>query len=85
MERLRVQVIENIIYCLRAGQSERSIAKDLNHVRGAIRRYHDWAKEKSHLDSDLPLPALPDIVVELGPLQMSERATYPQWSYTEGW
>lgn len=68
MERLRVQVIADIIYRLKAGQSERSIAKDLGCARGTIRRYHDWAKEKGYLDSDLPLPDLRDVQAELGPI-----------------
>src|SRR3990172_5232821 len=68
MERLRVQLIEDIIYRLRAGQSERSIAEDLGYARGTIRRYHDWAKEKGFLDSDLPLPVLSDLAAELEPI-----------------
>lgn len=68
MERLRVQVIADIIYRLRAGQSERSIAKDLGYARGTIRRYHDWASEKGYLDSDLPLPDIQDMQAELGPI-----------------
>jgi len=66
MERLRVQIIQDIIYRLRAGQSERSIAKDLGCARGTIRLYHKWGKEKGYLDSDLPLPDIGDIQADLG-------------------
>jgi len=74
MERLRVQVIADIIYRLKAGQSERSIAKDLGYARGTIRRYHDWAREKGYLDSDLPLPDVRDMQAELGPITSVRRS-----------
>jgi transposase len=65
MERLRMQVIADIIYRLRAGQSERAVAKDLGCARGTIRRYHDWAKENGYLDSEQPLPELFEIQADL--------------------
>jgi transposase len=68
MERLRVQVIADIIYRLRTGQSQRSIARDLGYARDTIRHYHAWAKEKGYLDSDLPLPELSEVQAELGPI-----------------
>jgi len=68
MERLRVQVISDIIYRLRAGQSQRSVACDLGYARDTIRHYHTWAKEKGYLDSDLPLPELSEVQAELGPI-----------------
>jgi len=68
MERLRVQVIADIIYRLRTGQSQRSIARDLGYARDTIRHYHTWAKEKGYIDSDLPLPELSELSAELGPI-----------------
>ncbi|MDD5511817.1 MAG: IS21 family transposase [Dehalococcoidales bacterium] len=68
MERLRVQVIADIIYRLRAGQSQRAIAKDLGYARDTIRNYHSWAKERGYLDSGLPLPELCELSAELGPI-----------------
>lgn len=48
MERLRMQVIPDILYRLRSGQSERAVAKDLGHSRITIRKYHELAKAKGY-------------------------------------
>lgn len=74
MERKRVQIISDIIYRLRAGQSERAVSKDLGCSRGTIRRYHEWAKERGYLDSDLPLPELSELSAELGPASIARKS-----------
>lgn len=47
MERLIVQVVLDIIYRLRAGQSVRVIARDLGHSRDTVRKYRDLAQAKT--------------------------------------
>jgi transposase len=67
MERLRVQVIVDIVYRLRQRQSVRAIARDLGHSRDTIRRYRDLAGAKGYLDPGQPLPEPAAVLAELGP------------------
>ncbi|MCX6344886.1 MAG: IS21 family transposase [Armatimonadetes bacterium] len=67
MERLRVQIILDIIYRLRAGQSERAIGRDLGYARDTVRRYAKWAKKSGYMDSGSSLPELENLQVELPP------------------
>ena len=57
MERLKVQLVEEIIHRLRSDQSERSIVADLGVARGTIRRYGQWAQERGFLDPTRPMPS----------------------------
>ncbi len=66
MERLNVNIIQDIVYRLRCGQSERAIERDLGHSRHTIRRYHMLAEEKGYLDPARPLPEPEEVARELG-------------------
>ena len=68
MERLRVQIIVDIVYRLRAGQSVRAICRDLGHSRKTIRRYRKLAWAKGYLDLSRPLPEPAEVLAELGPV-----------------
>ena len=57
MERLKMQLVEEIIHRLRSDQSERSIVADLGVARGTIRRYGQWAEERGFLDPTRPMPS----------------------------
>ena len=65
MERLRVQIVLDIIYRLRAGQSQRAIVRDLGYARDTVRRYAKWAEQMGYLDQTSTLPKLEDLQVEL--------------------
>lgn len=67
MERLRVQIILDIIYRLRAGQSQRSIVRDLGYARVTVRKYAKWADERGYLNPASPLPKLEELQSELPP------------------
>jgi transposase len=73
MERLKVQLVEEIIHRLRSGQSERSIVADLGVARGTIRRYRQWAKEQGFLDTARPMPSPEDYTS--GPFAIRERSS----------
>jgi len=68
MERLSVQIIVDIIYRLRAGQSVRAICRDLGHSRRTIRRYRKLAAAKGYLDPCRPLPEAAEVLAQLGPV-----------------
>ncbi len=65
MERLRVQIVLDIIYRLRAGQSQRAIVRDLGYARDTVRRYAKWAEQMGYLKPMAALPKLEDLQVEL--------------------
>jgi transposase len=67
MERLRVQIILDIIYRLRAGQSQRAIVRDLGYARNTVRNYAKWAKERGYLAPASALPKLEDMSAEIPP------------------
>jgi transposase len=67
MERLSVQLIVDIVYRLRRGQSVRAIGRDLGHSRATIRRYRNLAKQHGYLDRSRPLPEAAEVLAQLGP------------------
>jgi transposase len=67
MERLIVPTITDILYRLKKGQSERTIARDLHLSRKAVRRYRDFAREHHILEPEAPLPDEVTISTLLGP------------------
>jgi len=73
MERLKVQLVEEIIHRLRSGQSERSIVNDLGVARGTIRRYRLWAGGKGFLDPAHPMPLLEEYAG--GPFVVRQRSS----------
>jgi transposase len=67
MERLNMRDIQDILYRLRKGETERAIARDLRHSRLTIRRYRQLAQEKGYLNHDIPLPSAQELLAHLGP------------------
>ncbi len=65
MERLSVQIIVDIVYRLRAGQSVRAICRDLGHSRRTVRRYRKLAAAKGYLDPSRPLPEPAEVLARL--------------------
>jgi transposase len=66
MERLNMHYLRDLIYRLRAGESERRIARDLALSRGTVHKYHLWADEKGYLDPSVSLPDEATLASELG-------------------
>lgn len=67
MERLHMNYLRDIIYRLRAGESERRIARDLKISRPTVHKYHELAKREGYLDMDKALPAENVLKEALGP------------------
>jgi transposase len=65
MEKLRVQIVSDIIYRLRAGQSQRAIVRDLGYARVTVRRYAKWAEDLGYLEPSSALPSLDELNIEL--------------------
>lgn len=66
MERLHMQEIIDIVYRLRKGQSQRTIAAALGYHRATVRRYYEVAQQKGFLDPETPFPDAADLVAALG-------------------
>ena len=45
MERLHMNYLRDVIYRLRAQESDRQIARDLRLSRATVRKYRQWAWE----------------------------------------
>jgi transposase-like protein len=73
MERLSVQIIVDIVYRLRAGQSVRAICRDLGHSRRTVRRYRKLAAAKGYLDPSRPLPDPAEVLARLEPVALVNR------------
>ena len=67
MERLHVNYLRDVIYRLRAQESDRQIARDLHISRQTVRKYREWADEQEFLQSDSPLPDEATLAAALGP------------------
>lgn len=88
MERLSMRLIQDIIYRLRQGQSERAIERDLGYSRVTVHRYRQLAQEKGYLDPNIALPEPATLLAELGPplpppVQIS--TVEPYRVLVEGW
>lgn len=59
--------LRDLIYRLRAGESERRIAKDLKVSRPTVHKYRLWAESQGYLNSAEPLPDLASLMAALGP------------------
>jgi transposase len=68
MERLHMNYLRDLIYRLRAGESERRIAKDLKVSRPTVHKYRLWAESQGYLNPAQPLPELASLVAALGPV-----------------
>jgi len=60
--------LRDLIYRLRAGESERRIAQDLKVSRPTVHKYRLWAEIQGYLDPGKPLPELANLVASLGPV-----------------
>jgi transposase len=67
MERLHMNYLRDVIYRLRARESDRQIARDLHLSRSTVRKYREWADEQGFLDADQPLPDQATLAAALGP------------------
>ncbi len=56
MERIHMNHLRELIYRLRAGESQRRIAQDLNMSRTTVHKYKAWAEAQGYLDEARPLP-----------------------------
>ena len=74
MEKLKVQQVQEIVHRLRKGQSERSIARDLDCSRDTVRRYGRVALERGFLVNSVPLPSLEDLESATAPLFVPRRS-----------
>jgi len=66
MERLNMDRIRDLIYRLRAGESERRISRDTGIARRTVHKYYQWAQEQGYLDLATPLPDVLTLVEDLG-------------------
>ncbi len=56
MERIHMNYLRELLYRLRAGESQRRIAKDLKLSRTTVGKYQAWAEAQGYLDATQPLP-----------------------------
>jgi len=56
MERIHVNHLRELIYRLRAGESQRRIARDLGMSRATVSKYRRWAEAQGYLDETNSLP-----------------------------
>lgn len=67
MERLHMNHLREIIHRLRAGESERRIARDMQISRPTVHKYHELAKREGYLEPGAPLPDNATLLATLGP------------------
>lgn len=67
MERIHMNLYKEIIYRLRARESERSIARDLGISRPTIHKYRLKAEMEGYLEASRMLPDIEEIAEGLGP------------------
>ena len=66
MERIHINHLQELIYRLRAGESQRRIARDLSLSRTTVSKYRTWAEAQGYLDAAHPLPDDATLVAALG-------------------
>jgi len=66
MERIHMNHVRELIYRLRAGESQRRIAQDLDLSRTTVSKYQAWTKAQGHLDLSRPLPDDATLAAALG-------------------
>jgi transposase len=67
--------LRDLIYRLRAGESERRIAKDLQVSRPTVHKYRLWAEGQGYLKPEQPLPDQATLVAALGPAPQPPQMT----------
>jgi transposase len=75
--------LHDLIYRLRASESERRIARDLKVSRPTVHKYKVWAEGQGYLDPAQPLPELATLLAALGPVSQPPQMTSPLASYQE--
>ena len=83
MERIHMNLNKEIIYRLRAGESERSIARDLGLSRPTVHKYHIKAKLEGYLDNQQDLPGSKEKMESLGPTPEPPRVLSTVEDYRE--
>ena len=73
MERLHVHYLRELVHRLRAGASQRAIARDLDLARETVRKYAQLAAAAGYLDETQPLPEVAELTARLGPAPMPPR------------
>jgi hypothetical protein len=67
MERIHMNIYKEIIYWLRAGESERSISRDMEISRPTVHKYKIRAGLEGYLDQKRDLPGNEELAESLGP------------------
>jgi transposase len=83
MERLHMNYLRDLIYRIRAGESERRIAQDLKVSRPTVHKYKIWADRQGYLNPEQPLPELAVLVAALGPVPQPPQMTSSLEPYRE--
>jgi len=80
--------LRELIYRLRAGESQRRIAKDLGMSRTTVSKYQKWAEAQGYLDGTQPMPndaALAQAWGEPTPPPRAESSVEPYREAVEAW
>ena len=83
MERLHMNYLRDVIHRLRAGESERRIARDLHISRVTVHKYCGTAKTQGWLDTDQAMPDDATITAVLGPNPQPPRGPSSVEPYAE--
>jgi transposase len=67
MEHLHMNHLRDLIHRLKAGESERRIARDIGISRPTVHKYHELAKQQGYLKADAALPSDEVLQGVLGP------------------
>jgi transposase len=67
MERLHMNHLRDIIHRLQVGESQRSIARDLQISRPTVHKYHELARRQGYLEPGTPMPDDVTLLAALGP------------------
>jgi transposase len=83
MERLHMNHLRDLIHRLRAGESERCIARDLKISRPTVHKYHLLAKREGYLEVGIALPDDATLRAVLGPGPQPPKIASSLESYQE--
>jgi DNA-binding CsgD family transcriptional regulator len=67
MERLHMNHLQDLLRRLRAGESERRIAQDMQISRPTVHKYHGLAKKEGYLKTEAEIPEDEALQSVLGP------------------
>jgi transposase len=88
MERIHMNHLRELIYRLRAGESQRRIAKDLRMSRATVSKYQAWAEAQGYLEVNQPLPDDATLAAALGEspkLPRAESSVEPYREIVQAW